>query len=140
MNHSGHKHLGIVAVLIGTLATAGAANGGTSSLVSHTFGSPGTLPKLAANCSRLPMTLTPAGKTVAELKRFVFQTLVVQDAELKCEHRRVNRILHCASQPLPAGDPQVSLWRSDDWRFVDQFQAFTDGWEAAQSSIDTCIA
>jgi hypothetical protein len=86
----------LTAVVAALLTASTMALGSTTPSQPNAFGAPGQAPPLSPNCQRPVMFLTPAGRTVQQLKRFVFQVITVQQAIAKCNARRINRLILCA--------------------------------------------
>ena len=81
----------------GAVVALGASrSGGSSGPVPNAFGAPGVFRAVGRQCGRPPEFYTPAGRTVARLKRFVFRVVVAEQAVQACEHRRINRLIICA--------------------------------------------
>lgn len=89
-----------VVVLIAAAVAASAYANTQSGAQPHTFGRPGTAPRLAANCNHLPEDTTPWGRTWLDGgKQAVSQGFTWTQAGLKCANRRENRVMHCFDQP-----------------------------------------
>jgi hypothetical protein len=95
-----HRKSTQIACVLAALCIVAAASATAASIHSNAFGRGGSTPTLASNCSRLPMYLTPAGKTwdgaTPNGKQFTSQALSVVKAQLDCSILRTNRIIKCA--------------------------------------------
>lgn len=118
------------ALVLVIAASAAYASSSSSGQTPFTFGRPGDPPAFSASCRRLPMYLTPAGTTwdgrAPNGKEFTSAGFSVLQAAIKCDNRRINRVIHCWHQPVPpvVGRFDHGAGRPGDWSGVDQLDSY----------------
>jgi hypothetical protein len=128
MTRAHKKATTILAALLGVLAIASTAYAATHE--SFALGGPGKRPKLAADCSRRAMYLTPADKTWEHGgKQFVFAGFSVYQNQIDCLIVRVNHVETAGGTPPPGSCwanpvPVVTQIHRDDWTGVDALRAY----------------